>query len=42
MSLKDIAKELVEAVNETTNDYDAREKVLSVLVANMEELEAKD
>ena len=39
MSLKDIAEEIVEAVNETTNDYDAREKVLKVLLENMEELE---
>jgi hypothetical protein len=39
MDLKDIAEEIVEAVNETTNDYDAREIVLNVLIANMEELE---
>lgn len=39
MGLKDIAEEIVEAVNETTNDYDAREIVLNVLIANMEELE---
>ena len=32
MSLKDIAEEIVDVVNETTNDYDARDEVLKVLL----------
>ena len=31
MSLKEIAEEIVEAINETTNDYDAREVVVRIL-----------
>jgi len=38
MSLKDIAEEIVEAVNETTNDYDAKEAIVKLLLENMEEL----
>ena len=32
MSLKDIAEEIVDVVNETTNDYDARDEVLKILI----------
>lgn len=33
MDLKDIAKEIVELVNETTNNYDAREVVEKFLIS---------
>jgi|TARA_R110000803_G_C11954571_1_gene318059 hypothetical protein len=39
MSLKEIVEEIVEVVNETTNDYDARENVLKVLKEKIEELQ---
>jgi len=32
MSLKDVAKEIIEAVNNTPNDYEAREIVAKILV----------
>jgi hypothetical protein len=34
---KDIAKEIVNAVNETTNDYDAIEQVEQILISLEEE-----
>ena len=35
MSLNNIAKEIIEAVNETNNDYDAQEAVLEVLLISL-------
>tara|TARA_R110000803_G_scaffold191325_2_gene253979 strand:+ start:324 stop:509 length:186 start_codon:yes stop_codon:yes gene_type:complete len=35
MSLDNIAKEIIEAVNETNNDYDAQEAVLEVLLISL-------
>ena len=35
MSLDNIAKEIIEAVNKTNNDYDAQEAVLEVLLISL-------
>ena len=35
MSLDNIAKEIIEVINETNNDYDAQEAVLEVLLVSL-------
>jgi len=35
MSLENIAQEIIEVVNGTSNDYDAQEAVLEVLLINL-------
>ena len=35
MSLDNIAKEIIEVINETNNDYDAQEAVLEVLLISL-------
>jgi hypothetical protein len=34
---KEIAEEIIEAVNKTTNDYDARERVTEILEDKLED-----